>query len=79
MSTPEEIQIFIEERTIDERRPDRSIWLGMIGLRPDASRLGISTKGHGVSINDYFWFDEIKSTKFWDAGIGAMLKREGKI
>ena len=76
LKTTEEIKIFIEERTIDERRPDRGVWLGMIGLNCSASRMEIFLKGRGVSINDYFWFDEVKSTAWWDNGIGAYLKEE---
>ena len=61
------IKLFISERVIDERRPDRSLWLSMCGINnPNASDLEIFLNNHGVSINDYFWTDKVKSPAYWN-------------
>lgn len=60
------IKLFISERVIDERRPDRSLWLSLSGINnPNASDLEIFLGIHGVSINDYFWIDTVKSPDYW--------------
>lgn len=59
------IKLFIGERVIDRRRPDRSLWLGKCGISTNASDLEIFLGIHGVSINDYFWIDTKKSPDWW--------------
>lgn len=66
MRTTDDIKLFISERVIDERRPDRSIWLSLSGItNMNASKIEIFLGIHGVSINDHFWIDTIKSPQYW--------------
>ena len=66
LSSTRLIKLFISERVIDENRPDRSMWLSMCGINnPNASDLEIFLGIHGVSINDYFWIDTVKSPDYW--------------
>jgi hypothetical protein len=51
------IKRWMNERVIQEERPDRSLWLSMSGIPVNASKLDIFIGTGGRSINDIFWFE----------------------
>lgn len=59
------IKLFISERAISPLRPDRPVWLSFVGLENNATELEIFLAGHGVSCNDTFWIDTVKSPQRW--------------
>lgn len=65
LSSTERINIFIDERTIDERRPDRSMWLNQCEIPLTATKIEIFLSIHGVSINDLFWIDDNLDNSYW--------------
>lgn len=65
LKTQSDIEVFIGERVISRAREDCDVWLGMIGLTPNASDLEIFLNNHGVSINNCFWIDDTTSNAFW--------------
>lgn len=66
LKSKREIELFISERCINEYRPDRGIWLGLIGLSANASDLAIFLSTHGTSINDLFWINDTLDLSFWN-------------
>ena len=65
LSDTRHIALFIADRCIDENRPDRSLWLSMIGLDRNVSNNDIFIANHGRAIQDLFWISEVKSNKFY--------------
>lgn len=65
LSSVESINQFISGRCIEQGRPDRALWLSLIGLSSGASMEEIFLRGHGVSINDCFWCDERDDSGLW--------------
>jgi hypothetical protein len=65
LSSSQRIQTFLGERVISKNRVDRTLWVTMAGLPANASDLDIILKIHCVSINDLFWFNEIKDNSYW--------------
>jgi hypothetical protein len=56
------IKRWINERVIQDERPDKSLWLSLAGIPVNASKIDIFIGAEGRSINDAFWFSEMHNT-----------------
>lgn len=54
LSSTSDIDAFINERVIEDGRPDKSVWVTMAGLSPNASDLEIFIGNKGRGLNDNF-------------------------
>lgn len=48
------IRLYIQERCIPRERPERSVWLSLVGLKVDASNRDIFLASRGMSFMDTF-------------------------
>lgn len=62
----DDIWAFIGERVIPDERPDKSLWITGLGGQMPISLIDAFLLGHGMSVNDCFWIDEDRNSKFWD-------------
>jgi hypothetical protein len=58
LSSDAAIKRWMNERVIEEARPDRSLWLSLAGIPVNAGKLDIFIGTGGKSINDAFWFEK---------------------
>jgi hypothetical protein len=56
LGSDQAIKRWMNERIIEDERPDRSLWLSMAKIPPGSCKLDIFLGTSGQSINDTFWF-----------------------